>query len=79
VLLGSANSRGRAFPGHLAANIARRKAIAEELFPRTPYPGSLHDCWWEGLLPTVMQRPWPATIFREGDFSGRISVSGRTS
>jgi len=26
--------------------------------PRTPFPGSLHDCWWEGLFPTVIGQYW---------------------
>jgi hypothetical protein len=39
-LLGGANSWGRAFPGHLAATIGKRKATRQGLFPRTPFRGS---------------------------------------
>jgi len=34
----------------LKSGTRKHKATRQFLFPRTPYLGSLHDWWWEGLL-----------------------------
>ena len=33
--------------------ITKPLATREDLFPRTAYPGSLHDCLWEGCYGQV--------------------------
>jgi hypothetical protein len=39
-------------------SIRNRWATNGELFPRTPYLGSLHDCWWEGARAGKVEATW---------------------
>ena len=48
--------------------------------PITPYPGSLHDCWWEGLFsPAITRSHNNHDTVEDGDFSGQIRSQGYQS
>src|SRR5271157_2519158 len=42
--------------GLSSIDIGKHLATRQDLFPRTPYLGSLHDYWWEGLFSTAIYR-----------------------
>jgi hypothetical protein len=58
----------------------------EDRYPRTPYLGSLHDCWWEGRFTGTIRERWSEALcslaaingsrFRNCVFAERNRIGG---
>src|ERR1017187_3949340 len=60
--------------GPIRPYYVRVEECADTKHPRSPYQGSLHDCWWYGLFsPTILFRPAPCADANAGGSNFRVA------